>query len=60
MSEQEKWIEDARPAIEEGMRVLKEQGLSLARYREALMSHSQPQSVDQPCVPRRASSINKL
>ncbi len=59
MTEEEKWIEDARPAIEEGTRLLKEKGPSLARYREALMSNSQPQLVDQRCVSRRTSSINK-
>lgn len=40
MSEKEKWIEEARPAIEEGIRILNEKGPSLARYRQALMTNS--------------------
>lgn len=58
MSGQEKWIEEARPAIEEGIRILAEEGPSLARYRETLMTNSDQQSVDQPCVSRRNSSTN--
>lgn len=58
MSEQEKWIEETRAAIEEGIRTLTEEGPSLARYREALMTTSQRKSVDHPCVSRRISSTN--